>query len=77
MSTASQHPTLSGQCLAEFLGTALLIFFGDGDVVGDGLGHRDQDRPRHCRAEGVRGRADYSRDYHPCGTRGCPHVQGS
>ena len=33
MSTASQHPTLSGQCLAEFLGTALLIFFGTGCVA--------------------------------------------
>ncbi|WP_219062056.1 MIP/aquaporin family protein [Pseudomonas sp. UMAB-08] len=28
-----QQPTLTGQCLAEFLGTALLIFFGTGCVA--------------------------------------------
>ena len=33
MTTATQHPTLSGQCMAEFLGTALLIFFGTGCVA--------------------------------------------
>jgi len=31
--TAQQQPTLSGQCTAEFLGTALLIFFGTGCVA--------------------------------------------
>ena len=31
--TAQQQPTLSGQCIAEFLGTALLIFFGTGCVA--------------------------------------------
>jgi len=33
MTTALQQPTLSSQCLAEFLGTALLIFFGTGCVA--------------------------------------------
>ncbi|MFB4368061.1 MULTISPECIES: MIP/aquaporin family protein [unclassified Pseudomonas] len=33
MTTALQQPTLSGQCMAEFLGTALLIFFGTGCVA--------------------------------------------
>ncbi|MEB0207938.1 MIP/aquaporin family protein [Pseudomonas sp. CCC3.1] len=33
MTTATQHPTLLGQCTAEFLGTALLIFFGTGCVA--------------------------------------------
>lgn len=31
--TAQQQLTLSGQCIAEFLGTALLIFFGTGCVA--------------------------------------------
>ena len=33
MTNALQQPTLSGQCMAEFLGTALLIFFGTGCVA--------------------------------------------
>ncbi|MGN8275316.1 MIP/aquaporin family protein [Pseudomonas sp. SMN5] len=33
MTIASQQPPLSSQCLAEFLGTALLIFFGTGCVA--------------------------------------------
>lgn len=33
MSHALLKPTLAGQCLAEFLGTALLIFFGTGCVA--------------------------------------------
>ncbi|MDO7897186.1 MIP/aquaporin family protein [Pseudomonas citrulli] len=33
MTIASQQPSLSSQCLAEFLGTALLIFFGTGCVA--------------------------------------------
>lgn len=33
MTTAQQQPALSGQCMAEFLGTALLIFFGTGCVA--------------------------------------------
>ncbi len=33
MTTALREPTLSSQCLAEFLGTALLIFFGTGCVA--------------------------------------------
>ncbi|MEB6590550.1 aquaporin [Pseudomonas asiatica] len=33
MTTALRQPTLSSQCLAEFLGTALLIFFGTGCVA--------------------------------------------
>lgn len=33
MTTALQQPTLFGQCTAEFLGTALLIFFGTGCVA--------------------------------------------
>ena len=33
MTTALQQPTLSSQCMAEFLGTALLIFFGTGCVA--------------------------------------------
>lgn len=33
MTTALQQPTLSSQCLAEFFGTALLIFFGTGCVA--------------------------------------------
>ncbi|MCG6573620.1 aquaporin [Pseudomonas sp. AF32] len=33
MTTDLQQPSLSSQCLAEFLGTALLIFFGTGCVA--------------------------------------------
>jgi len=33
MTIAQQQPTLRGQCIAEFLGTALLIFFGTGCVA--------------------------------------------
>ena len=33
MTTAQRQPTLSSQCMAEFLGTALLIFFGTGCVA--------------------------------------------
>ncbi|WP_323154690.1 MIP/aquaporin family protein [Pseudomonas alvandae] len=33
MATALGQPSLSSQCLAEFLGTALLIFFGTGCVA--------------------------------------------
>ncbi|MBJ9975979.1 aquaporin [Pseudomonas sp. S75] len=33
MTTALRQPTLVGQCTAEFLGTALLIFFGTGCVA--------------------------------------------
>jgi len=33
MTTPLQQPTLSGQCIAEFLGTGLLIFFGTGCVA--------------------------------------------
>jgi len=33
MTIALQQPSLSSQCLAEFLGTALLIFFGTGCVA--------------------------------------------
>ena len=33
MTTALRQPALSSQCLAEFLGTALLIFFGTGCVA--------------------------------------------
>ncbi|AIR87850.1 MIP/aquaporin family protein [Pseudomonas cremoricolorata] len=33
MTNASRQPTLAAQCLAEFLGTALLIFFGTGCVA--------------------------------------------
>ncbi|WXL27270.1 MIP/aquaporin family protein [Ectopseudomonas mendocina] len=33
MTASSQNPTLLGQCIAEFLGTALLIFFGTGCVA--------------------------------------------
>ncbi|WP_449431453.1 MIP/aquaporin family protein [Pseudomonas putida] len=33
MTTALREPSLSSQCLAEFLGTALLIFFGIGCVA--------------------------------------------
>ncbi|QXI54727.1 MULTISPECIES: MIP/aquaporin family protein [Pseudomonas] len=33
MATALEQPSLSSQCLAEFLGTALLIFFGTGCVA--------------------------------------------
>lgn len=34
-------PTLKGQCIAEFLGTALLIFFGTGCVAALKLGSAD------------------------------------
>jgi glycerol uptake facilitator protein len=33
MTIAVKQPTLGGQCLAEFLGTALMIFFGTGCVA--------------------------------------------
>jgi len=33
MTTALREPTLRGQCMAEFFGTALLIFFGTGCVA--------------------------------------------
>ncbi|MBA1203386.1 aquaporin [Pseudomonas capeferrum] len=33
MTNALRQPTLAGQCTAEFLGTALLIFFGTGCVA--------------------------------------------
>lgn len=33
MTDAQQQPTLTGQCIAEFFGTALLIFFGTGCVA--------------------------------------------
>ncbi|MCF5428153.1 aquaporin, partial [Pseudomonas syringae] len=33
MSIALKQPTLTGQCVAEFLGTALMIFFGTGCVA--------------------------------------------
>ncbi|MBM3107654.1 aquaporin [Pseudomonas sp. V1] len=33
MTTAQRQPTLPSQCMAEFLGTALLIFFGTGCVA--------------------------------------------
>jgi len=33
MTIALQQPTLKGQCVAEFLGTALMIFFGTGCVA--------------------------------------------
>ncbi|KPY05728.1 Glycerol uptake facilitator protein [Pseudomonas coronafaciens pv. garcae] len=33
MTIALKQPTLSGQCVAEFLGTALMIFFGTGCVA--------------------------------------------
>lgn len=33
MTTAERQPTLPSQCMAEFLGTALLIFFGTGCVA--------------------------------------------
>lgn len=33
MTVAVKQPTLGGQCLAEFLGTALMIFFGTGCVA--------------------------------------------
>jgi glycerol uptake facilitator protein len=33
MTIALRQPTLGGQCLAEFLGTALMIFFGTGCVA--------------------------------------------
>ncbi|RMT93465.1 Glycerol uptake facilitator protein [Pseudomonas amygdali pv. sesami] len=33
MTIALKQPTLTGQCVAEFLGTALMIFFGTGCVA--------------------------------------------
>lgn len=33
MTNALQEPTLKGQCVAEFMGTALMIFFGTGCVA--------------------------------------------
>ncbi len=31
--TTNKHPSLLGECLAEFIGTGLLIFFGVGCVA--------------------------------------------
>ncbi len=39
--SAPSVPTLKGQCIAEFLGTALLIFFGTGCVAALKLGGAD------------------------------------
>ena len=33
MTLSIDQPTLTGQCTAEFLGTALMIFFGTGCVA--------------------------------------------
>ncbi len=33
MTIATRQPTISAQCTAEFLGTALMIFFGTGCVA--------------------------------------------
>lgn len=33
MMNQTTRPTLKGQCIAEFLGTSLLIFFGIGCVA--------------------------------------------